>query len=36
LHDQNIGAKRNKIVTKVRSRLEVLKRDGGEIVLVVK
>jgi hypothetical protein len=36
LHDQNIGAERNKIATKIRSRLEVLKRGGEKIVLVVK
>jgi hypothetical protein len=34
LHDQNGGAAKSKIATKVRSRLEVLKRDGVKIVLV--
>jgi hypothetical protein len=31
---QSIGAKRSKIVDKITSKLEVLKRDGAKIVLV--
>jgi uncharacterized protein YdhG (YjbR/CyaY superfamily) len=31
---QNIGAKKRKIVDKISSNLEVLKRDGANIVLV--
>jgi hypothetical protein len=34
LHDKNSGAKKNKIETKIRSRLEVLKRGEVKIVLV--
>jgi hypothetical protein len=34
LHDQNIGAKRSKIATKISSKLEVLKRDRVKIILV--
>jgi hypothetical protein len=33
LCDQNGGAKKSKIATKVRGRLEVLKRDKVKIVL---
>jgi hypothetical protein len=33
LHDQNGGVEKRKIATKVRSRLEVLKRDRVKIVL---
>jgi hypothetical protein len=33
---QSIGAKRSKIVDKITSKLEVLKRDGVKIVLVTK
>ncbi len=33
---QSIGAKKSKIVNKISSKLEVLKRDGVKIVLVVK
>jgi hypothetical protein len=33
---QSIGAKKSKIVDKISSKLEVLNRDGVEIVLVVK
>jgi hypothetical protein len=36
LHDQNRSAKKSKIATKIRSRLEVLKRDEVKIVLVIK
>jgi hypothetical protein len=36
LHDQNKGAEKSKIATKIRNRLEVLKRDGVKIVSVVK
>jgi hypothetical protein len=32
LHDQNGGAKKSKIETKIRSRLEVLKRGGVKII----
>jgi hypothetical protein len=31
---QSIGAKKSKIVDKISSKLEVLKRDGAKIVLV--
>jgi hypothetical protein len=31
---QSIGAKKSKIVDKITSNLEVLKRDGAKIVLV--
>jgi UDP-N-acetylenolpyruvoylglucosamine reductase len=31
---QNIGAKKSKIVDKITSKLEVLKRNGAKIVLV--
>jgi hypothetical protein len=31
---QSIGAKKSKIVDKITSKLEVLKRDGAKIVLV--
>jgi hypothetical protein len=31
---QIIGAKKSKIVDKISSKLEVLKRDGAKIVLV--
>jgi hypothetical protein len=31
---QSIGAKKRKIVDKISSKLEVLKRDGAKIVLV--
>jgi hypothetical protein len=34
LHDQNGGAEKSKIATKIRSRLEVLKRDEVKVVLV--
>jgi hypothetical protein len=30
---QSIGAKKSKIVVKITSKLEVLKRDGAKIVL---
>jgi hypothetical protein len=33
---QSIGAKKSKVVEKISSKLEVLKRDGVNIVLVVK
>jgi hypothetical protein len=36
LQDQNKGAEKSKIATKIRNRLEVLKRDGVKIVSVVK
>jgi hypothetical protein len=36
LPDQNIGAEKRKVATKVRSRLGVLKRDRVKIILVVK
>jgi hypothetical protein len=36
LHDQNRGAKRSKIATKIRSRLDVLKTGRVKIVLFVK
>jgi hypothetical protein len=36
LHDQSGGAKKSKIETKIRNRLEVLKRDRVKIILVVK
>jgi hypothetical protein len=35
LHDQNRGAKKRNVGTKVRSRLGVLKRDRVKIILVV-
>ncbi len=31
---QSIGAKKGKIINKISSKLEVLKRDGAKIVLV--
>jgi hypothetical protein len=31
---QSIGAKKSKIVEKISSKLDVLKRDGAKIVLV--
>jgi hypothetical protein len=31
---QGIGAKKSKILDKVSSKLEVLKRDGAKIILV--
>jgi hypothetical protein len=34
LLDQNRGAKKSKVATKMRSRLEVLKRGEVKIVLV--
>jgi hypothetical protein len=34
LHDQNRCAKKRKVATKIRSRLEILKRDRVKIVLV--
>jgi hypothetical protein len=34
LHDQNEGAKKKEVATKIRSRLEVLKRGEVKIVLV--
>jgi hypothetical protein len=34
LHDQNGGAEKSKIATKIRSRVDVLKRDRVKIVLV--
>jgi hypothetical protein len=34
LHDQNGGAKKRKLPTKIRSKLEILKRDEVEIDLV--
>jgi hypothetical protein len=33
---QSIGAKKSKIVNKISSKLEVLKREGVKLVLVVK
>ncbi len=33
---QSIGAKKSKIVNKISSELEVLKREGVKLVLVVK
>jgi hypothetical protein len=33
---QSVGAKKSKIVNKISSKLEVLKRGGVTIVLVVK
>jgi hypothetical protein len=33
---QSIKAKKSKIVNKISSKLEVLKRDGAKLVLVVK
>jgi hypothetical protein len=36
LHDQNGGAKKSKVATKIRSRLKVLKRGEVKIILVVK
>jgi hypothetical protein len=33
---QSIGAKKNKIVNKISSKLEVLKREGVKLVLVIK
>jgi hypothetical protein len=36
LHDQNRGAEKRKVATKVRSRLGVLKRHRVKIILVVK
>jgi hypothetical protein len=33
---QSIGAKKNKIVNKISSKLEVLKREGVKLVLIVK
>jgi hypothetical protein len=33
---QSIRAKKSKIVNKISSKLEVLKRDGVKLVLVVK
>jgi hypothetical protein len=33
---QSIGAKKSKIVNKISSKLEVLKRDGPKLVSVVK
>jgi hypothetical protein len=34
LHGQNGGAEKRKVATKIRSRLEVSKRDGVKIVLI--
>jgi hypothetical protein len=31
---QSVGAKKSKIIDKISSKLEVLKRDGAKIVLV--
>jgi hypothetical protein len=36
LHDQNGGAEKRKVATKIRSRLEVLKMDRVKIVLLIK
>jgi hypothetical protein len=33
---QGIGAKKSKIVNKITNKLEVLKREGVKLVLVVK
>jgi hypothetical protein len=33
---QSIGAKKSKIVNKISSKLDVLKREGIKLVLVVK
>jgi hypothetical protein len=33
---QSIGVKKSKIVNKISSKLEVLKREGVKLVLVVK
>jgi hypothetical protein len=33
---QSIGAKKSKIVNKISSKLEVLKREGVKLVFVVK
>jgi hypothetical protein len=33
---QSIGAKKSKIVNKISSKLEVLKRDGVKLVLIIK
>jgi hypothetical protein len=33
---QSIGAKKSKIVNKISNKLEVLKREGVKLVLVVK
>jgi hypothetical protein len=33
---QSIGAKKGKIVDNIRSKLEILERDGIKIVLVIK
>ena len=33
---QSIGAKKSKIVNKISSKLEVLKRDGVKLVLFIK
>jgi hypothetical protein len=33
---QSIGAKKRKIVNKISNKLEVLKREGVKLVLVVK
>jgi hypothetical protein len=33
---QSIGAKKSKIVNKISNKLEVLKREGEKLVLVVK
>jgi hypothetical protein len=34
LHDRNRGAKKSKIEIKIRSRIDVLKRDEVKIVLI--
>jgi hypothetical protein len=34
MYNQNGGAEKSKIATKMRSRLEILKRDRVKIVLV--
>jgi hypothetical protein len=33
---QSIGAKKSKIINKISNKLEVLKREGVKIVLIVK
>jgi hypothetical protein len=33
---QSIGAKKSKIVNKINNKLEILKREGVKLVLVVK
>jgi hypothetical protein len=36
MHDQNRGAEKRNVVTKIKSRLDVLKMDKLKIVLVIK